>query len=77
MRKKTTYIPPSSLYKQPTNLRRLGLLLRRPDVRVVHLGRELEAGDCFLQVRLERADHDEHERLGVAAEGVLQEVCQL
>lgn len=56
---------------------RLSLLLRRPDMRIVHLCRELQAGNRFLQMRLERADHDEHEGLGVAAEGVLEEVSQL
>lgn len=56
---------------------RLGLLLRCPDVRVMHLGRELETRDGLLEMSLQRAYHDEHECLGVAAEGVLEEIGQL
>jgi len=46
-------------------------------MRVVHLCRKLETRNGFLQMGLQRADHDEHEGFGVAAEGVLEEVCQL
>jgi len=59
------------------SLRCLCLLLRGANVRVVHLGGELEAGDCLLQMCLQRADHDEHKRLRVATERVLEEVGQL
>ena len=52
-------------------------LLRRADVRVVHLLRELETRDRFLEMGLERGDHDEHECFRVPAERVLEEVCQL
>jgi hypothetical protein len=37
-------------------------------VRVVHLGCKLETGDRFLQMCLQRADHDEHEGLRITAE---------
>jgi hypothetical protein len=47
---------------------RLDLLLGRADMRVVHLGGELETCYGLLQVGLQWADHDKHERLGVAAE---------
>jgi hypothetical protein len=46
-------------------------------VSVVHLGGELETGDCLLQMCLQRADHDEHEGLRVATERILEEVGQL
>lgn len=55
----------------------LGLLLCSTNVRVVHLGRKLETRDCLLQMCLQWADHDKHECLGVAAEGVLEEISQL
>ena len=77
LRKKYVHTPTNSYLYSRQQLRGLGLLLRGADVGVVHLGCELETGDGFLQVGLQRADHDEHERFGVAAEGVLQEVCQL
>jgi len=57
--------------------RRFGLPLRGTDMCVVHLGRELETRNGLLEMSLQRADHDEHEGFGVAAEGVLEEVCQL
>ena len=56
---------------------RLSLLLRRANMRIMNLCRKLQARNRFLQMRLERADHDEHEGFGVAAEGVLEEVGQL
>jgi hypothetical protein len=46
-------------------------------MRIMHLSRELETGNRLLQMGLQRADHDEHERLGVAAKGVLKEVSEL
>lgn len=46
-------------------------------MRIMHLGGKLEAGNGFLEMGLQRADHDEHERLAVAAERVLEEVRQL
>jgi len=74
------YAHTTSCHRVPILLldrRRFGLLLRRANMRVVHLCRELETRDGLLEMGLQRADHDEHERLGVAAEGVLEEVCQL
>lgn len=56
---------------------RLGLLLRGPNMRIMHLRRKLQARDGFLQMRLQRRDHDEHERLAVSSERVLQEVREL
>lgn len=52
----------------------LGLLLRRADMCVMDLCRELQACDRFLQMRLQGADHDEHEGFRIAAEGVLEEI---
>jgi hypothetical protein len=37
------------------------------NVGVVYFGGELQAGQGLRHVRLERADHDEHECLGVSA----------
>jgi hypothetical protein len=56
---------------------RLSLLLRCPNMRIMNLCRKLQACNRFLQMCLQWADHDEHEGLGVAAEGVLEEVGQL
>lgn len=55
----------------------LDLLPGRPDVGVVHLRRKLQADRRLGQVVVERAHHDKHERLGVAAEGILKQVCEL
>lgn len=46
-------------------------------MRIMHLCRKLETGNRLLQVRLERANHDEHESLGVAAQRVLEEIGKL
>lgn len=43
----------------------------------MHLGRELQTRQCLAHVSLQRADHDEHEGLGVAAQGELEEISQL
>ncbi len=40
-------------------------------MRIVHLGREFEARERLAEVGVQRGDHDEHERLAVAAEGKL------
>ena len=53
------------------------LALRRANVRVVHLGRELETGQRLGEVSLQRADHDKHQGLGIAAERELEEVGKL
>lgn len=45
-----------------------GLTLGSANVSVVHLGGELQAGQGLGEVRLQRADHDKHECLGVSAE---------
>lgn len=46
-------------------------------MRIVHLGREFEARQRLAEVGVQRGDHDEHERLAVAAKGELQQVGQL
>jgi hypothetical protein len=38
---------------------------------VMYFGGELETGQSFSKVRLKRADHDEHERLGITSQGEL------
>jgi len=43
-------------------------------MRVMDLGREFQTRQGFAEVGLQRRDHDEHERLAVAAEGELEEV---
>jgi hypothetical protein len=73
----TPQTPFSFPFPQPPTshlLRRLNLLLRGANMRIMHLRRKLETRNRFLEMRLQRADHDEHERLGVAAERVLEEV---
>lgn len=55
----------------------LGLLLRRSDVRVVHLRRELEGCHCLAEMCLQWTDHHKHESLGVAPKRELEEVGQL
>jgi hypothetical protein len=55
----------------------LGRLLCRTNMRVMNLGRKFETRDRFLEMRLQRGHHDEHESFGVSTEGVLEEVCQL
>jgi hypothetical protein len=54
-----------------------GLLLRRTNMRIVYFCRELETRNRLLEMCLEGRDHDEHEGLGVTAQRVLEEVCQL
>lgn len=54
-----------------------GRLFSRPNVSVVHLRGELQARQCLFNMSLKRADHDKHERLGVASEGVLEKIGQL
>jgi hypothetical protein len=46
-------------------------------MRIMHLRRKLQARNRFLEMRLQRADHNEHERLAVSTERVLEEVRQL
>lgn len=53
------------------------LTLRSADMSVVHLGRKLQAGQRLRKVSLQRADHDEHERLGVSTERELKQICEL
>jgi hypothetical protein len=54
-----------------------GSLFGCPDVSVVHLRGKLQARQRLFYMSLKRADHDKHERLGVASEGVLEKVGQL
>ena len=42
-----------------------------------YLCRKPKTCQCFLQMGLERRDHDEHQCLAVAAQAVLQQVSQL
>jgi hypothetical protein len=63
-----------SLYSRVTDT---GLALSCADVGIVHLRGKLQARQGLRKVCLEWADHDEHERLGVTAEGKLEEVSQL
>jgi hypothetical protein len=64
-------------YSPSSALRRLCRFLRSANVRVMYLCRKLQTRHRLLQVSLQRRDHDEHERLAVAPERVLEEVCQL
>ena len=65
--------------QQPTELHlsNLGLLLRGPDMRIMHLSRKLETRNRLLQMRLQRTNHNKHERLAVATERILQQPRQL
>jgi hypothetical protein len=56
---------------------RLCLLLRCADMRIVYLCGELQTGDGFLEMGLQRRHHDEHERFRVTSKRVLKKVCQL
>lgn len=53
------------------------LALGGTDVGVVHLCGELQARQGLRKVRLQWANHHEHERFGVTTEGELEEVSQL
>ena len=44
---------------------------------MAYLGCKSQAGDRFFDMSLQRTDHDEHERLGVAAERILEQVREL
>lgn len=46
-------------------------------MRVVYLGREFETGQGLGEMVLERTDHHEHERLGVASQRELKEISKL
>jgi hypothetical protein len=55
----------------PRYSRRLDLLLRSPNMRVMHLRRKFETRNRLLQMRLQRANHDKHQSLRVATERIL------
>lgn len=44
---------------------------------VMHLRGELQAGQALCKMGLQRADHDEHEGLGIAPEGELKKIGEL
>ena len=63
-----------SSYSRVTDTR---LALGGADMGIVHLGGKLQAGQGLGEMCLQWADHDEHESLGVATKGELEEVRQL
>jgi hypothetical protein len=58
-------------------MRDLVLPLRSPNMRIMYLGRKFETRQRLREMRLQRRDHDEHERFTVTAEGELEEICEL
>lgn len=64
-------------HKNPNARSCPGLLLCSTDMSIMYLCSKLQTGDRFLQMCLQRRDHDEHEGFRVTAKRILEEVSQL
>jgi hypothetical protein len=67
--KEHTHMRPSPrTCTNPASSTRLSLLLRRPNMRIMHLCRKLETRNRLLKMRLQRTNHYKHKCFRVAAE---------
>jgi hypothetical protein len=55
----------------------LGYSLRCSNVCIVYFCRELQTRQGLSEVCLQRANHDKHQSFRVAAQGELQQICEL